>query len=90
MNILLFCASNVLCLGLLGDVFGPLEFSRRDLMAVNIQRGRDHGLADYNSVREAYGLDRKETWEEVNPTVAQQDPEVSGSVDCNLVLGIWL
>ena len=48
------------------SLFGPLEFSRRDLAALNIQRGRDHGLADYNSVRESYGLRRKDTWEEIN------------------------
>jgi dual oxidase len=39
-----------------GSLFGPLEFSRRDLMALNIVRGRDHGVPDYNSARRAYNL----------------------------------
>jgi len=54
-----------------GQVFGPLEFSRRDLAAINIQRGRDHGLPDYNAVREAFGIPRVKTWEEINPNVAK-------------------
>lgn len=39
-------------------MFGPLEFSRRDLMAINIQRARDHGIPDYNTARKAYNLTR--------------------------------
>jgi len=49
---------NMIVEDLRGRVFGPLEFSRRDLMAVNIQRGRDHGTPDYNTAREALGLER--------------------------------
>ena len=50
-----------------GNVFGTLDFSRRDLMAVNIQRARDHGLPDYNTARVFFGLPRVERWEDINP-----------------------
>ncbi|XP_071450360.1 dual oxidase 2-like [Hetaerina americana] len=46
-----------------GSVFGPLEFSRRDLMALNIQRARDHGLPDYNTIRQFYGLEKIKSFE---------------------------
>jgi dual oxidase len=59
-----------------GDVFGPLEFSRRDLMAVNIQRGRDHGLPDYNTARRAYGLEPRTSWEQINSSVTLEKPEI--------------
>ena len=49
-----------------GKVFGPLDFTRRDLMAVNMQRARDHGLPDYNTARVAYGLERRDNFEDIN------------------------
>jgi len=49
---------NMIVEDLRGRVFGPLEFSRRDLMAINIQRGRDHGTPDYNTARETFELEK--------------------------------
>ena len=42
-------------------------------MAINIQRGRDHGLPDYNTAREVYGLNRRDNLDDFKNV----DPEVN-------------
>ena len=44
-----------------------------DLAALNIQRGRDHGVGDYNTVRRAYGLAPAESIADISsdPSVQQ-------------------
>jgi peroxidase len=53
-------------------LFGQPGQGGLDLAALNIQRGRDHGLADYNSVRTAYGLPTVTTFAEINDNPAIQ------------------
>ncbi|MYA02499.1 MAG: hypothetical protein F4038_09420 [Chloroflexi bacterium] len=52
-------------------LFGPPGSSGRDLAALNIQRGRDHGLPRYNMVRTAYGLPPVGSFADIS-----SDPEV--------------
>jgi hypothetical protein len=54
-----------------------------DLAAVNIQRGRDVGLADYNSTREAYGLKAVRKFSDItsDKEVQSQLRQLYGSVD---------
>lgn len=54
-----------------------------DLAAINIQRGRDHGLPDFNTLRESIGLDRIEDFSELtsNEELAQLFEDVYGSPD---------
>jgi dual oxidase len=66
---------NMIVEDLRGRVFGPLEFSRRDLMAINIQRGRDHGTPDYNTAREALGLPRISSVEDYKKFTLTETPD---------------
>ena len=46
-----------------------------DLAAINIQRGRDHGLPTYVSWREPCGLSRIETWKDLEVVVGPKSLE---------------
>ncbi len=54
-----------------------------DLAALNIQRGRDHGLADYNQVRTEIGLGAVSDFSEITSDVSLQQrlKDVYGTVD---------
>jgi len=54
-------------------LFGPPGSGGFDLASLNIQRGRDHGLASYNNVREALGLGAIADISEITSNEALQD-----------------
>ncbi|XP_071091375.1 dual oxidase 2-like [Haliotis cracherodii] len=54
-------------------LYGPYEFSRQDLAALDIQRSRDHGLASFNSVRQALNMSSATTWRDVTNDARLQD-----------------
>ncbi len=57
-------------------LFGPPGAGGLDLAALDIQRGRDHGLPDFNSLREFYGLERVEAFDEIS-----SDAEVQAALE---------
>jgi hypothetical protein len=64
-------------------LFGPPGSGGLDLSALNIQRGRDHGLADYNTVRVAYGLRPVTSFAQITSDVPTQQAleEAYGNVN---------
>ena len=64
-------------------LFGPPGAGGLDLASLNIQRGRDSGLPDYNQLRETYGLPRVTSFDEIgsDPDVWEKLAGLYGSVD---------
>ncbi len=63
---------------IIGDVRNLLfnlgdNLTGRDLFAINLERGRLHGLADYNTIRETFGLERVSTFAEITSNTELQE-----------------
>jgi peroxidase len=56
-------------------LFGPPGAGGFDLASLNIQRGRDHGLADYNQTRAAFGLPKVTSFAQIS-----SDPETQSKL----------
>ena len=57
-------------------LFGRPGQGGLDLAAVNIQRGRDHGLPSFNKVRESYGMPQLESFSQLS-----NDPKVVAALE---------
>ena len=70
-------------------LFGAPGQGGFDLAAPNIQRGRDHGVADYNTVRAAYGLPKVTSFSQItsDPAVQASLASTYGSV---ATLDLWV
>jgi hypothetical protein len=69
--------------GVRNFLFGPPGAGGFDLASLNIQRGRDHGLSDYNTTRAAYGLPLVQSFADItsDPSLQQALATEYGSVD---------
>jgi peroxidase len=55
------------------------------LDAIDLQRARDHGIPDYNTLREAYGLPRVATFAEITSNVALQTALAAVYANVNVI-----
>lgn len=70
-------------------LFGQPGAGGFDLAALNIQRGRDHGLPDYNSVRQAMGLQTVSSFTELSSSPEVQSRLASVYADVG-ELDVWV
>jgi hypothetical protein len=75
--------------GLRNFLFGLPGAGGFDLASLNLQRGRDHGLADYNSTRVAYGLPRVTDFSQItsDPDLQAKLFQLYGNVDS---IDLWI
>ncbi len=75
--------------GLRNFLFGPPGQGGFDLASLNIQRGRDHGLSDYDTTRVAYGLPRVTSFDQItsNADLQTKLAALYGNVDS---IDLWV
>ncbi|CAD5221006.1 unnamed protein product [Bursaphelenchus xylophilus] len=56
-------------------IFGPMHFTRLDVVSTSIMRARDNGILPYNRLRKVYGLPER-TWETINDKMYTEKPEM--------------
>ncbi|KAM4036443.1 dual oxidase 1-like [Anomaloglossus baeobatrachus] len=66
--------------------YGQIKYSRTDLMATSILRGRDMGLPSYNKLRKHYGLPTIDWINITNPNIRDQLKKLYGDDVENLEL----
>ncbi|XP_067871575.1 dual oxidase 2 [Heterodontus francisci] len=67
---------NIIVEDLRDYMYGPLTFSRSDLMALTIHRGRDSGLPTFNTARRAFQLQPISQWSEIKPNLTNEKQEL--------------
>lgn len=55
--------------GVRNFLFGPPGAGGLDLASININRGRERGLPDFNSIREEFGLPKYHVFAQINPDI---------------------
>lgn len=70
-------------------LFGPPGAGGMDLVSLNIQRGRDHGLSDYNQIRQQLGLTAIREFSDItsDADLAAALEQTYGSVDS---IDLWV
>ena len=70
-------------------LFGPPGAGGFDLASLNIQRGRDHGLPDYNQIRRDYGLSPAHSFADISRDPQTQE-DLAAVYDSPNQVDLWV